>query len=192
MAEEQNQDRTRIITRYMGLLQGLKAIPFGLLLFVLAAQDIGLLGEAGNCAVSLPLFLSMLIMLFVIDTYYVNQFGRIKPINRRAQIHETTIFLSLFALLIVLENWLSPPFSLLSVAVGALFIQTGLKSKRYHYLPLAAVVIVGAFLAWFQGVPLNDPFFGSLGIMFKVLIGTVIMLAGIIDHFLMMRALRTV
>lgn len=188
MPEE--QERNQIILRYMGLLQGLKAIPFGLLLYVLAAQNMGWLGSAANCTVSLPLFLSMLVMLFVIDTFYVNKYGRVRAPNRRTQLQETTLFMSVFALGIVLENWLATPFSLLGVAIGGLFIQTGIVSRRYYYLPIGLLVVLGSFLPWLQGVPLNDPIFGSLGVAFKVVIGSAIIAAGIIDHFMLVRAVR--
>ena len=188
----EDPQRTATIGRYMGLLQGLKAIPFGLLLFVLAAQNMGWLGAPGDCSVSLPLFLSMLVMLFVIDTYYVSKIGRYRPYSRRTQVQETTVFMSIFALVIVLENWLAMPFSLLGVAVGALFLYTGTKSKRYYYLPLGVIVILSSFLPWILGLPLNHPIYGSLGVVFKVMIGAAIMAAGIIDHFMLMRALRSV
>lgn len=186
----EDQERSKIIIRYYGMLQGLKAIPFGMLLFILAFQDLGWLGEAGNCSVTLPLFLVMLAFLFAIDQYYVNHLGRVKPVNRRTQMQETTVFLSIFALVIVLENFLQPPFSLLGVAVGGLFFWIGINSKRYYYLPLGAMVVIASFLPWFLAVPLTDPVYGSLGVMLKMVFGLVIMLAGVIDHFMLMRALK--
>ena len=186
----ENEERLRAILRYMGLLQGLNAIPFGLLLFVLAAQNMGWLGVPGDCSVSLPLFLSMLVLLFVIDTYYIKKIGRVQSPNRRAQLQETTLFMSVFAIVLVLENWLATPFSLLGAAVGALFLQTGIASKRWYYLPIGIIVILSSFLPWMQGVSLRDPIYGSLGIVFKVIVGAAIMAAGIIDHFMLMRALR--
>lgn len=186
----EDQGRIRIINRYYGMLQGLKAIPFGLLLFVLAAQDLGWLGERGNCSVTLPLFFVMLAVLFAIDQYYVNTLGRVKPVNRRSQMQETTMFLLIFALVIVTENLIQPPYSLLGLAVGGMFLSTGMRSKRYYYLPLGAIVVIASFLPWFMNVPLTDVIYGSLGVALKVIIGLAIMLAGIIDHFMMMRALN--
>jgi hypothetical protein len=186
----EDEQRLGTILRYMGLLQGLKAIPFGLLLFVLAAQNMGWLGAPNDCSVSLPLFLSMLVLLFVIDSYYVKKIGRVRPPNRRAQLQETTLFMSVFAIVLVLENWLATPFSLLGTAVGVLFLQTGIASKRWYYIPIGIFMILGSFLPWIQGVSLRDPIYGSLGIVFKVMVGTAIMVAGTIDHFMLLRALR--
>jgi hypothetical protein len=190
VSESQDQDRMKIITHYLGLLQGLKAIPFGFILFVLAAQDMGWLGRVGDCSVTIPLFLVVFVILFALDSYYVKLFGRIKPANRRAQMRETTVFLVIFALVIVLESWISPPYSMLGLAVGALFLQTGVHSRRYYYIPLGAVVVVASFMPWVLRMPLTDTIYGTFGVLLKVVIGAVIIAAGLIDHFMLMRALR--
>ena len=188
----QDLERVRYITRFFGMLQGLKAIPFGLLLMALATQDIGwgFLGEQGNCTYTLPLFLFMLVLLFAIDQYYVKTFGRVKPLNRRTQIQETTLFLSAFALIVVLENWLTPPFSLMGLGVATVFIITAVTSKRWYYIPLGGLVVIASFVPLVMGVPINDRIYGSLGAVLKIVIGVAIIGAGIIDHFMLMRYLK--
>lgn len=196
MTQKQKQEdleRDQAIKQYYGVLQGAKAIPFGLFLFFLAFRDLGpewLQGQLA-CAVTGTLVLAMFVGLFMIDSYYMKYFGKVRPTTQRSQMKDTIYGLMVFAGLTYLENFLNPPFSLLGLAIAILFFVIGTRSKRYYYLPLGAAILAASVLPLFLETSIADPIFGSLGFVTKIVIGIAIIIAGLVDHFNLMRVLKS-
>jgi hypothetical protein len=181
----QNMERIQYITRYYGMLQGLKALPFGLLLIALAMRDIG------APVAATVLLLAALAAFFVTGRYYAKHYGSVKRHSRSAATRETVIFLLVVFIVIVLENMLLLPFSLIGAGVAVVFFGLGIKMKTYYYLPLGVILLIVSFLPWVLGVPLTDRMFGSLGFVLSMTIGSVVIIAGLLDHFRLVRTMKS-
>ncbi len=189
----QNEEKAHYLSRYFGALHGLKAVPFGLYLLVLSTRDLGWnwLGGQGNCIYTGLLLLIVFVLIYAIDQYYLRIFGRVRPLRGQPQGNLTIAGLAVFALLIMLENVLRPPFSLLGLAVAGIFIYIGFESRRGYYIPLGVIILVASLLPGILGVSLGHPIYGSLGFVLKVIIGLSVIVAGFIDHFFLMRAMQS-
>lgn len=191
--KKENTERDQAIMQYYGVLQGAKAIPFGLFLFFLAFRDLGpdwLQGQLA-CVVTGTMVLAMFVGLFIIDSYYMKYFGKVRPTTQRSQMKDTIYGLMIFAALTYLENLLTPPVSLLGLTIAILFFVIGTRSKRYYYLPLGVAILVASVLPLFLNTTIADPIFGSLGFVTKIVIGVAIIIAGLVDHFFLMRVLKS-
>jgi hypothetical protein len=179
-------DRVKYAARFYGMLQGLKAVPFGTVIISLALRDAGLDGFAT------PLLIAALILFFVTGRYYDRRFGRVQQGDRTKQVRDLLLFLVGAFLVIALENMLLLPFSLIGLVVAVMFFVLGIRMKTYYYLPLGLVLLAASFLPWYLGVPLTDPVYGSLGLVLLLTIGGVMIIAGILDHWRLMRVMRPV
>ena len=182
----QNMEQIQYITRYYGMLQGLKALPFGLLVIALAMRDMGASG------VATVLLLAALVLFSVTGRYYAKHYGSVKVHSRSAAIRETVIFLLVAVIVIVMENMLLFPFSLIGTGVAVIFFVLGIKMKTYYYLPLGGILLIVSFLPWVLGVPLTDRMYGSLGFVLSMTIGAVIIIAGLLDHLRLVRAMKSI
>jgi hypothetical protein len=177
-------EQVRYITRFYGMLQGLKALPFGLWVIALALRDIGM------ASVSIGLTLLALVLFIAANRYYDTRFGSVQLRDRSGQIRELVIFLIVSFFIIVLENVLLLPFSLIGLAVAAYFFLIGIQMKVYYYFPLGVVIVFASFLPWMLGVPITDRMFGSIGFVLAMTIGGTVMIAGLLDHIRLVRGLK--
>jgi hypothetical protein len=178
--------RVKYVTRYYGMLQGLKAVPFGMVIISLALRD------AGLDEFATPLLFVAVVLFFVTDRFYDRRFGRVQQSDRTRQVRDLVLFLVGAFLVIALENMMLLPFSLIGTAVAMLFFVLGIRMKTYYYLPLGLALLAASFLPWYLRVPLTDPAYGSLGLVLLLTLGGVMILAGLLDHWRLMKVMRPV
>lgn len=184
--------RVRYLVEHYPRLQGLRLIPLGLLFLGLALWHDGQLawlpGSAGDGAVRW--FLGGLILAIAssygIAAYYRNRFGSIQlgPFQTgglRLLATGVVIFVSL-----VLQDAFKWRFSLPLFIVGGVLAYVGVVQRRMrqHYLWIAVACLLLANIADF-GVPPR-----TRQVMFDLLIAGGLFVAGIGDHFVLLKVLH--
>lgn len=189
--------RIRQITRDYPSLQGLRALPLGLFFLVIAMQRLEMLpwfGGEGDLSFTLPLLAVVIGLWFWFGRYYENTFGKVEPL--RKSIRSTVLNIAFpigFVGIIILENRLyasngGPRISLIGLVLGATFLYSGWMSQRWYYSLAGIVLLIASFLPWMIGVGIENPVYGSMGIIHLFLLGGIILLTGLFDHFCLVRA----
>jgi hypothetical protein len=187
-----NITKAQAITRHFGVLQGLKSIPFGLLMLIIAFRNLGGtgLGDGGDCTFTAIMFVIAIGAMVAINNYYTRIFGKARPTDPTTMTWATAIVFSLFLVLVLFETYFMPPFSVLGFGVAVAFFAVGVYSKRYYYLAFGVLIAVAAFMPLFMNQSLGNPIFGSLGFVMLSITGVSVIIVGIIDHFYLLREAR--
>ncbi|MGB8982102.1 MAG: hypothetical protein WCC12_09515 [Anaerolineales bacterium] len=179
-------------------LQGLRQVPVGLLV---AAVSIWALDHQGDLGLPIVLTLAAALLYWLIDRYYVNTFGRIRP---TAQMRVWEITASVLAgLLALLAFWLDTaqdlPFSGVGLVFAAeLFMDfwratSSVKRRSFNLYPenlvAAGLILLLSLLpltglAWWEVLGLPSQLLGML-----MIIGILLVVAGIWGHVRVTRAL---
>ncbi|MCC6189516.1 MAG: hypothetical protein IT318_10795 [Anaerolineales bacterium] len=178
--------RVRFVTGQFYYLQGLRIVPIGLYLVLLAT---GWLGRQGDCTLQLPALLLALALYFVAGRYYERRFGRVQRQSQRA----AEALLVLVALIVFLAaNAIDAvgqlPVSLTGLGMASfLFAVYAVHGSRYrqHYAILGVGMLVLSLLplAWKQtGLSLDRVLLGAFGLAYVV--------GGVLDHLLLTRTLK--
>ena len=188
------EDLKRIeqITRNYEALQGLKILPLGLYFLILA---LGWLGEQGDCTFTLPALIGALILYGLIGKYYQRRFGQVKPLQRNLG-KEILVLIVAFVVF-----WLASYFDYslnLSINLVGLTIAAGLilvfsqPSQRFriHYLVMGVLVALISLLP-LMGISRGGEIIQPPGPVFNLLVGLVIIVGGIFDHYLLGRLFNT-
>ncbi len=189
----QDLKKVRYVTSHFSSLQGLKMVPWGLLFLVFAAQDGGyawLIGRQGDCTLTLPLLLAVVALYIAIGRYYDRTFGRVQPTRGGVGDLAVVVFVAVLIGAIVAEMMWKPPVSLIGLVMAAGFIGGGWRSGRWHYVALGGLTAGVSGLPLWLHVPLTDKYFGSLGFTLKLALGLTYVVGGLIDHYLLVRALK--
>jgi hypothetical protein len=147
----------------------------------------------GDLSITLPLFLLVLALWFSLGRYYDRTFGKVEPVSNRGCFTAAAIVpLVVFIAIVVLENVLyrlnvGMPFSLIGVGMGLMFLYFSRKTLRWYHTAAGALLTFAGFLPGLLGVGLGDPIYGSIGVLFLILLGTVIFFSGLLDHLLLVR-----
>lgn len=186
--------QVRYVTRFYSVLKGLKLVPFGIYIFVLSFRHIGWtgLGEEGDCTYTLPLLILMIILYFVIDRYYAKRFGEVKPVKGEDGWWKGILPLAILMAAIVLENIILTPFSLTGVTIAAFLIYSGILTRRWHYLAGGVAMIIVSLLPLAVGSEPTNRIYGTMGFVWGLTFGSVWMIIGLIDHFILVRAFKPV
>lgn len=190
----------RQFTREFPELQGLRKIPFGLLILVLGMQRLNLpwLGRQGDFTLIIPLFILMFVAWVFIGRYYTNKFGKVEPLERsHTWKWASTILLVLFIGVIILENILyrqhTPlPISLTEFVFGLLVLITGLQNRRWYYILSGLVILTASLLPFFSLQGVGDPLFGTFGIVFDIVFAACVFLVGVFDHLRLVHSYATI
>ncbi len=190
--QAQELDRIRYITRTYEALKGLKMVPFGLFMIVIAFRDLGWtwLGKAGDCTYTLPLFVALVGLYFAIDTYYSRTFGVVHILQKNPPLIYGLILISIFFGAVALEIVVKPPISLMGLAISGLLIYAGSRTHREYY------IVAGAVMAGISLVPLLLPgssrLFNTFGFWWNVSFGLVWTALGLVDHWKLVKAMKPV
>lgn len=187
-------ERAKYFTMYYDALKGLRLVPSGLFMILIAMRDSfdwTLLGTTGDLTYTLPLLLLMFVLYFAANYYYIRRYGSVQPRNQETQWVIGCGMLLLFIVVIMLDMRAGLPLSLISAFIGAGLLFSGWKSHRAHYLIGGAVMAVLTLLPIIPGM--DDPTrFMPFSPLFSFTLGLVFVVLGVVDHFILVRELRPV
>ncbi|MBN2146541.1 MAG: hypothetical protein JW726_04095 [Anaerolineales bacterium] len=197
----QSQNQIRFIATNYYNLQGLRAIPLGLLLILVCLWANGLDGPARNFLLPVSAVVSSLLLLIAIDRYYLRTFGQVRrtPESLRLEWLVGIVggILALGAYLLDISHEL--PLSLLGLVFAAglladyIRITWLVKGRFLFYYPLGATLMAVVSVLplvgirdWWQTVGLASQMLGI-----AVAIGIFSVIAGIWGHIFLLRTLPT-
>lgn len=207
----QDLERVRYVTTRYEQMQGLRRVPFGLMLLAVAGFQwivLALIPVGGiedrylRLATSLLVnavfvffFLLMVVavvLYYVIGEHYERRFGRVerRPAGwRRTAAIIGAIFIAMVVVFIV-QLRLDPPVRLDLLAMGGTLVFLRLKSWRFaaHYLIMGVLIAVCGLLPLFGILP-ADP--GEGPQLMTFLLGMYFILGGIFDHLLLVRTMKS-
>jgi hypothetical protein len=188
----QDLERVRYITRYFSALQGLKMLPFGLFMILIATRDLGWtwLGTAGDCSYTLPMFLLAGILYVVIARYYSRRFGIVQQKDVDTRWIWGILLVAVFFGIVLLEVAVKPPFSLIGLLISLLLIYSGIRTRRWYYWAAGLVLAVLNLLPLLAGSTWKAFAFKTFGFWWNVSLGLVWCALGILDHFRLVSALK--
>ncbi len=195
-------DKAKIqsLTANYSRMQGLRGIPVGVLLFFVSFWAISNQGPTAN--LTAPLLVTGLVILAygVIDRYYKNAFGQVRR-TRLQRVREVVVSV-LFIPVALLAFWADTandwPFSAIGLVFFAAMVMeyvgatSTVKQTLFTYWEnLAAGVVILVFsllplvgISWWQWLGVRSQLIGVL-----MVVGVVIVVAGIISHIRIVRAL---
>lgn len=186
-------DYARIIyvTKHYERLQGLRLVPLGIWFLLTAA---GLAGRLTGFGTSQPLSgLTLLIvglLYYLIGRYYASHYGVVNRAKSRPEKIENILILLVLGMLLVDVFWM-PPISFFTLGISGLYLYSYFtvgRPYRHYYLILAGLFLVVSFLPLLLSVPLDDTLVGSGGVLFYTVLGGGLIVAGIVDHLMLVRA----
>lgn len=194
-------ERVRYVTRYYEKLWGLKLVPVGLFMILLASGESGL-GPSWlrSGQVSIPglmVFVLMIGLMWAAGVYYRRSFGRVvRGASERNMAFDAVIGVAVFGAVISV-NWLDavlrPTVSLTGITIAALLVLWWFATSkaRRHYLILAALLLVLTLLP-LLGAPFDArfPFDDMVGAALVSGVGLIVI--GVGDHLLLARTFKAV
>lgn len=182
----------RYVTENYAQLQGLRLVPLGLVFLISAAWRIGWLrrwpGATGPGATYWFVAMTALALLasFPIRSWYHRRFGVVRPRPFENGAITLITFTLLLLALVWVEEQLSSPLPLARIFfIGTLvYIGTAQRGMRPHYLVIATACVIVA--VW---RPLDLPLV-EREILTDLLSGLALLVAGIGDHLVVIRALE--
>ncbi len=190
----QDLERIRYLTRYYDALKGLKAVPFGLFMLVMAARGLGWtgLGKEGDCTYTLPLLILVIALYFAADRYYTRSFGFVRASAPQVNMLASLGMVALFFGIIALEVAVKPPISLIGLFIGVWLVYSGLRTWRAYYS------VAGVVISLVSLVPLAVPVFragnafATFGFFWNFALGMTWVALGLADHFRLVRSFKMV
>jgi hypothetical protein len=194
-----NVNRIRLVATNFYNLQGLRAVPLGLCLWLLCLWANRLQGPARDFLIPIVAVIGTLTVLFLIDRFYLHTFGRVQrtPESRHLEWLFSIIggVLALGAFLLDISFKL--PVSLLGLVFAAglladyIRITWLVKGRLLLYYPLGATLMIVVstlqlfgFPNWWQTLGLKSHLLGIV-----MAIGIFTMLAGLWGHMFLARTL---
>jgi hypothetical protein len=190
-------ERVRYVTRNFNGLQGLKLLPFGLFMILIATRDLGWtwLGTAGDCSYTLPLFLLMGILYMGIGRYYSRRFGTVRQKDMESQWLLGIALVAVFFGMVVLEVAVKPPFSLIGLLISLLLVYSGIRTRRWYYWLVGLVLALLNLLPLLAGTTwktfaISTEAAGTFGFWWNTSLGMAFCLLGLMDHYRLVSALK--
>ena len=196
----QNIHKPRFLAANYANLQGLKAVPVGLLLLLVVLWADAQRGPARDLSLPLLLSLGAGLLLWVVERYYRARFGRVERTPRQKRFE---IFLGLAGSALglgafILDTSLRLPFSLIGLVFAAAVVAEYLRMQWYapgkYLLPLSLasflILLVVSILPllgageWWLGLGLRAQLTGVLAVA-----GAVTALNGLVGHAYFVRQL---
>ena len=193
-------NQTRFLAANYSSLQGLRVVPFGLLLLFVSLWANGQKGRASDLSLPLTLLVVLGICYFAIDWYYQHFYGRVQrsPASLRTDyiIGTAAAILSLGAF--ILDSAERFPFSALGLVFAFFTLEEYIRmSVRYQSRYYYPYLLLSAILAVVSVLPLFGitTFWKALGIKtpllgVSIVIAGIMILSGILAHIYFIRCLR--
>ena len=192
-------EKTRFLAANFSRLQGLRAVPIGLLAFLISLWANVQTGPATNFIFPIIIGLFCLVLLTLIDRYYRRTFGVAKT---SAQIRRTDWIMSVIGVItalaaVWLDNSTHLPFSLVGLVLAAAFLGDYfimVHYSHYWYTPITLLAALIIAITSILPVLVMDEWWHQIGIKAETLgvfmvTGIVFMISGFISHFYFIRAL---
>jgi hypothetical protein len=190
--------QTKFLSENYSALHGLNAVPFGLGLFLASLWANVVQYPVKNFLLPVALVLGSLLLSLIIDQYYKNTFGEVKPILARRHLY--WVAQSIWGLLGLIAFLVDVTLNLPVSFIGLLFASTFLFDKPMVSVPLnrfsAVRLIVSICIILVSITPM---FFGKnwwdiLGVRTTMIgvtmfIGVLIVLQGVIWHIFFVKSL---
>jgi hypothetical protein len=197
MENMENLEQIRRVTKYYDQLQGLRQVPFGVLFLLMAVWKAGWWPWFDKWQpLSGFLFIGLAMLAFWgIGSYYERTFGKVRQSansRRNGNILAFTFLVGLYLMGFAEYEWRWPVSGtglFTAVALIAYYFQTG--SFRLQYLVLAGLMAVVSLLPLFDLLPAEQLYlWGERGVVGVALFGILWLVSGLVDHWLLIRALR--
>jgi hypothetical protein len=195
-------ERVRFLTMNYSRLQGLKAIPSGLLLFLVVLWTNGQKGATRDLTLPLLWLFLGVILYGVIDWYYRRTYGRVEPTRRALW---TDVILSTIFSLVALAAFAVDVEFKMPLSIFALVFAAGLLLDYFRMLRLAGVKSLSVFpagllcileMALSAFLPLlGEPAFAAIGFRSPLFLvyavdGIITVIYGIAGHLYLVRSMR--
>lgn len=194
-----NINHLRFFTQNYSNLQGLRAIPLGLLLLILSLWANLQHGPARDLTLPISVTLVCLAIYLLIDRHYNRAYGKVKRAISHAELFIAAIsaVLALAAFYIDTRNMID--ISLLGLVFAVLFAFTGF----WYWRPATTLLYTNIFLAislvvlCFLPLITNQEWWSVLGfksliLAFTFLYGVYCIICGIIAHIYLLRSLSSI
>lgn len=189
---------TKFLSENYSVLQGLKAVPVGLGLFLISLWTNVVQYPIKNFLLPIVLVLSFLLLSLVIDRYYKNTYGEVKPISTKFGLYWIVAFIC--GLLGLVAFWVDVTQELPISFIGLLFALIFLFDKPMIRMPLnrfSAVRLVTSICILLVSIAplfLGKNWWNILGVRTNIVgdtmfIGMLIVLQGVIWHIFFVKSL---
>jgi len=193
-----SNSQTKFLAENYSALHGLNAVPVGFALFLVSLWANVVQYPITNFLLPIVLVLGFLLLSLVIDKYYKNTFGEVKPISARRRFY--WIASSIWGLLGLVAYWVDITLGLPMSFIGLLFALMFLFDQPKVSVPLnrfSAVRLVASLCIIF--VSITPMLFGKswwdiLGVRTTIIgvtmfIGVLIVLQGVMWHIFFVKSL---
>ncbi len=187
-------ERIRYITQSYEALKGLKMVPFGLFMILMAIRELGWtgLGKQGDCTYTLPLFVLLLGLYIAADQYYTRTFGIVRVLPRTSSLVSGLILLSIFFGAVAIEVAVKPPISLMGLTIGALLVYAGARSRRAYYMSAGAAMGIISLIPLLFPATVSGNMFATFGFWWNLVMGLAWTVLGLADHWKLVKAMQPV
>lgn len=192
-------NRTRFFTKNYPNLQGLRAIPPGLLLLILSLWANLLREAARNLTLPIAVSLICLTIYILIDRYYNRVYGKVKR-----SISHNELFISVIGGLLALAAFYNDTHNIINLSLmGLVFAIAFAFTGLWYWRPAKTLLYINIILAFsliflcFLPLITNQEWwrifgFKSLLLAFTFLYGLFCMVSGIIAHIYFIKSLPSI
>jgi hypothetical protein len=179
-------------------LQGLKLVPFGLALIVMAlfqAPPYPFEDRTGtDITIPLVAWLAALAGWVVISRWYRRSYGEVRPRARLATLAGAAAFVVAYAAADAVVAQRAFPIDLRGIVVAGGFAAIALAAPRLRgwYYAGAALVLLIITLLPLTGTVSPEPLFGPHATVGRLIAGVALILCGLLDHRLLSRSLHPI
>ncbi len=190
--------QTRFLSENYSILQGLKAVPIGVCLFLVSIWANLARYPVRDVSVPIALMLGAVLLAMAIQRYYQSAFGKVVPMHTHRQVY--WILQGVWAFLALLAFWVDVTFRLPISLVGLVFVSMLLLDKPKVKLPLnefSTTKLVSAIcltLVSLSPFVLGQDWLRIFGVKATILgitmlVGMLLAVQGIVWHVLLVRSL---
>jgi len=192
--------RTKFISENYSMLHGLKAVPIGLLLFIVSYWANKVSSPIINYSLLLSILIGVLLLYLAINRYYKNTFGIIKPTHstRRRYWATQLVLGSLGLIALWIDIKYNLPISLIGLGVVSVFLfnkpKVTFPLNNFSIVKLACALCM--FFVSLSPLVLGKEWWGILGVhgtflAISMLAGILTVIQGVIWHFFFVKSLPT-
>lgn len=188
---KENLDRIRLVTANFHYLKGLLSLPLGLLILFSAG------GIAGWWSLFIPgkwgyveggILTVLMGLYWGISQFYKHTFGRVG--RTPSPSWKVIVLLLVVFAAILIDGTSNIPVNMLGLAfAGIYFVAYSEWKERVHYLVFSVVLAVVSLLPLLPTIARSDALWGVTSAAFALTLGAGIILVGLLDHRLLVRAL---
>lgn len=190
-------ERIRHVASNFNELQGLKLIPLAIYFWGIALSwsELWYWFTIWRPLSTLGLLIVCIILYVLIDNYYRKRFGQATALPEK-KLSQQKLFGVIFVIAFIasgnIEYYAALPFGLTSILITGwlFFLLYAYRPVRNHYVVWSAVMLLMGLLPVFGLYDVYSVYlFGSGAVGSIIVLGMVILLAGILDHLTLLRSI---